>query len=205
PGDRGLPEPPRAALAAAVHAVTVLTNARLHGDLTRYAQSAELIVLPAANPGHLAPTDFGHAGQLITQALAAARTALTVRSARPADGGHSPRRDVARPDRAARRPLSRRPRARPGAFRATAARGSRRRPGCCGAGAGGVLPGWRPSRPSRSPGKRGTRRRAMGGHHPRGLWRTSATPASPRASGMPLPAGTHTRAGTGLIPIGRRP
>jgi NTE family protein len=122
PGDRGLPRPPRAALAAAVHAITVLTNARLHGDLARYAPSAELIVLPAANPGHIPPTDFGHAGQLITQALAAARTALTVRSARPADGGHSPRRDVARPDRAARRPLWRRPRARPGAFRATAAR-----------------------------------------------------------------------------------
>src|SRR5215831_5119255 len=189
PGDWGLPRPPRAALAAAVHAITVLTNARLPGDLARYAPSAELIVLPAANPGHIAPTDFSHAGQLITQALAAARTALTVRSARPADGGHSPRRDVARPDRAARRPLWRRPRARPGAFRATAARGSRRRPGCCGAGAGGVLPGWRPSRPSRSPGKRGTRRRAMGGHHPRGLWRTSATPAS-----------SH-RARTGLIPI----
>jgi hypothetical protein len=76
PGDRGLPRPPRAALAAAVHAVTVLTNARLHGDLARYAPSAELIVLPAANPGHIPPTDFGHAGQLITRALAAARTAL---------------------------------------------------------------------------------------------------------------------------------
>src|SRR6266571_2504527 len=112
PGDRGLPRPPRAALAAAVHAITVLTNARLHGDLARYAPSAELIVLPAANPGHIPPNDFGHAGQLITQALAAARTALTVRSARPADGGHSPRRDVARPDRAARRPLWRRPWAR---------------------------------------------------------------------------------------------
>ena len=44
--------------AAAVHAVTVLTNARLHGDLARYAPSAELIVLPAANPGHTPPTDL---------------------------------------------------------------------------------------------------------------------------------------------------
>jgi NTE family protein len=102
PGDRGLPRPPRAAPAAAAHAITVLTNTRLHGDLTRHAPSAELIMLPAANPGHIPPTDFGHAGHLITQALAAARTALTVRSARPADGGYSPRRDVARPDRAAR-------------------------------------------------------------------------------------------------------
>ena len=72
PGDRGLSHPPRAALAAAVHAITVLTNARLHGDLAGYAPSAELIVLPAANPGHIPPTDFGHASQLITRALAAA-------------------------------------------------------------------------------------------------------------------------------------
>ena len=83
PGDRGLPRPPRAALAAAVHAVTVLTNARLHGDLARYAPSAELIVLPAANPGHITPTDFGHAGQLITRALTAARTALATDAGRP--------------------------------------------------------------------------------------------------------------------------
>jgi hypothetical protein len=33
-------------------------------------------VLPAVNPGHIPPTDFGHAGQLITRALAAARTVL---------------------------------------------------------------------------------------------------------------------------------
>ena len=90
PGDRGLPRPPRAALAAAVHAVTVLTNARLHGDLARYAHSAELIVLPAANPGHIPSTDFGHAGQLITQALAAARTALTVRATPPAEDRGQP-------------------------------------------------------------------------------------------------------------------
>ena len=59
PGDRGLPRPPRAAPAAAVHAITVLTNARLHGDLARYAQSAELIVLPAANPGASRPPTSG--------------------------------------------------------------------------------------------------------------------------------------------------
>ena len=83
PGDRGLPRPPRAALAAVVHAVTVLTNARLHGDLARYAPSAELIVLPAANPGHIPPTDFGHASQLITRALAATRTALATGTPSP--------------------------------------------------------------------------------------------------------------------------
>jgi len=66
-----------------VHAVTVLTNARLHGDIARYAPSAELIVLPAANPGHIPPTDFGHAGQLITRALAATRTALATGTPNP--------------------------------------------------------------------------------------------------------------------------
>jgi NTE family protein len=90
PGDRGLPRPPRAALAAAVHAVTVLTNARLHGDLARYAPSAELIVLPAANPGHITPTDFGHAGQLITRALAATRTALATGTPNPPAAAVSP-------------------------------------------------------------------------------------------------------------------
>ena len=83
PGDLGLPRPPQAALAAAVHAITVLTNARLHGDLARYAPSAELIVLPAANPGHISPTDFGHASQLITWALTAARTALATGTPNP--------------------------------------------------------------------------------------------------------------------------
>jgi len=90
PGDRGLPRAPRGALAAAVHAVTVLTNARLHGDLARCAPFAELIVLPAVNPGHVPPTDFGHAGQLITGALAAARTALAAGPPNPPAPGMPP-------------------------------------------------------------------------------------------------------------------
>ena len=90
PGDRGLPRPPRAALAVVVHAVTVLTNARLQNDLARYAPAAELIVLPAANPGHISPTDFGHAGQLITWALAAARTALAAGTPGPPAAGLAP-------------------------------------------------------------------------------------------------------------------
>jgi NTE family protein len=76
PGDRGLPRPHRGALAAALHAVDLLTEARLQGDLACYAPSVELIVLPAVNPGHIPPTDFGHADQLITGALAGSRTAL---------------------------------------------------------------------------------------------------------------------------------
>src|SRR5262249_61507152 len=90
PAPGALPPPPRSALAAAVHAITLLINARLQDDLARYAPAAELIVLPALNPQHIAPTDFGHAGQLITQALAAARTALTVGSASTTFRGSGP-------------------------------------------------------------------------------------------------------------------
>jgi hypothetical protein len=68
----------------------VLTNARLHGDLAHYASSAELIVLPAANPGHIPPTDFGHADQLISRALAAARTALATRTPNPSAAAVTP-------------------------------------------------------------------------------------------------------------------
>ena len=76
PADRGLPRAPHGALAAAVHSVNVLANARLQGDLAWYAHSAELIVLPAVNPGRIPLTDFGHADQLISGALTAARAAL---------------------------------------------------------------------------------------------------------------------------------
>jgi NTE family protein len=92
PADRALPKPPRGALAAAVHAITLLTNARLHDDLVRYASAAELVVLPAVNPRHIAPTDFGHAGQLITLAQAAARTVLTARAPERLTGWRLPER-----------------------------------------------------------------------------------------------------------------
>jgi NTE family protein len=76
PSARGLALPPRGALDAAVHAFTLLADARLSSDLVRYASEAELIVLPVANPGHVHPTDFDHADRLIGAAIHAARTAL---------------------------------------------------------------------------------------------------------------------------------
>jgi hypothetical protein len=69
----------RGALDAAVHAFTLLVGARLEADLARYAKTAELIVLPAANPNHVQPTDFEHSSRLIGQALAAARAVLDAR------------------------------------------------------------------------------------------------------------------------------
>ena len=98
PGDGGLPRPPRGALAAAVHAVTVLTNARLQDDLACHASPAELIVLPAINPRHIPPTDFGHAGQLITGALTAARTALAAGASSPPAGMTPAEMRLAGPD-----------------------------------------------------------------------------------------------------------
>ena len=58
-------------------AFTLLVGARLEADLARYAHAAELIVLPAANPGHVQPTDFDNADRLIRGALAAARRTLS--------------------------------------------------------------------------------------------------------------------------------
>lgn len=60
-----------------VHALTVLADARLESDLARYGSEAEMIVLPAANPGHVQPTDFDQADRLIGAALQAARTVLS--------------------------------------------------------------------------------------------------------------------------------
>jgi NTE family protein len=80
---RALPVAPRGALAAAVHAYTLLVGARLAADLARYAAAAELIVLPAANPQRIQPTDFGHSSRLIDAALAAARTALAAQVVEP--------------------------------------------------------------------------------------------------------------------------
>jgi NTE family protein len=74
--DRGLGRPPLGALEAAVHAFSVLADARLESDLERYATEAELIVLPAANSGHVPPTDFDHADRLITASLNASRAVL---------------------------------------------------------------------------------------------------------------------------------
>jgi len=69
---------PRGALGAAVGAVGLLVGARLEADLARYAGEVELIVLPARNPLDVEPTDFGHAGRLIRDGLAAGRRRLAL-------------------------------------------------------------------------------------------------------------------------------
>jgi NTE family protein len=66
----------RGALSAAIGGVGLLVGSRLEADIARYAGEAELIVLPAPNPLDVQPTDFGHAGRLIRDAVAAGRRRL---------------------------------------------------------------------------------------------------------------------------------
>jgi NTE family protein len=66
---------PRGALDAAIHAVDLLVGRRFADDLERYADQAELIVLPTSNAGGVQLTDFDHA-DLIAEGRRAARAAL---------------------------------------------------------------------------------------------------------------------------------
>jgi NTE family protein len=66
----------RSALAAAIGGIGLLTGNRLEADLARYANSAELILLPAPNRLGVQPIDFTHADRLMRGAHAAARRRL---------------------------------------------------------------------------------------------------------------------------------
>ena len=71
-----LDKPPGAALAMALHAITLLTHRRLIDDIERHADAAQLIVLPPPCPLTITPIDFAHADDLIGQALHDAREFL---------------------------------------------------------------------------------------------------------------------------------
>jgi hypothetical protein len=64
--------------------MTLLVGSRLQADLARYADAAELIVLPAANPWRVPSTDFDHADRLMASALQASRAVLDATPAAPA-------------------------------------------------------------------------------------------------------------------------
>jgi NTE family protein len=72
------PDPPRTALDAAIHAIGLLLGSRLEADIFRYQSDVELIVLPAANPHNVQPTDFEHSSRLAAEAYAASRDALAL-------------------------------------------------------------------------------------------------------------------------------
>jgi NTE family protein len=66
-----LPEPPRSAIATAVHALTLLIEQRLVIDVAAYHDQVELIVLPPLCPLSVSSTDFRSAPLLIERAATA--------------------------------------------------------------------------------------------------------------------------------------
>ena len=67
---------PTCALDAAIQGLHLLVCSRVEADVARYSADAELIMLPAPNAACVPPTSFEHSHRLITDARAAARTAL---------------------------------------------------------------------------------------------------------------------------------
>jgi NTE family protein len=74
---------PTGALDAAIQGVHLLVGCRIETDVARYSAEAELIMLPEPDAERLQPTSFEHSHRLMSDARAAARTALQ-RSTRPA-------------------------------------------------------------------------------------------------------------------------
>jgi NTE family protein len=71
-----LDQPPRGALALALHAVSLLTQRRLTDDIARHEGDAQLVVLPPPCPLGIQPIDFSRADELIGRALNDAREFL---------------------------------------------------------------------------------------------------------------------------------
>jgi NTE family protein len=71
-----LTTPPRGALDMLLHALTVLTQQRLHLEVELYRDRARLVVLPPPCPQPVQPIDFSHGAELIAQALHDGRTFL---------------------------------------------------------------------------------------------------------------------------------
>lgn len=65
-----LEQPPRSALAMALHALTLLMHRRLIDDIEKHKHQANLVVLPPPCPLAVQPIDFGHADALIQRAHA---------------------------------------------------------------------------------------------------------------------------------------
>jgi NTE family protein len=95
--------PGQGAIGAAIDGIGVLTDARLRFDLKRYASDVELMVLPCPNRLRVAPTDFGHASQLIEEARSATRAFLAAKRGASRRAPSGPRE---RPSRGTRRQTS---------------------------------------------------------------------------------------------------
>lgn len=77
-----LSQPPRGALAMALHSITLLVQQRLIADVGRYQDSCSLHVLPPLCPLTVSPLDFSRTTELITRARETAGRWL--------DQGHHP-------------------------------------------------------------------------------------------------------------------
>jgi NTE family protein len=71
-----LDQPPRGALALALHALSLLTQRCLVDDIDDHRTDAHLIVLPPPCPLAIQPLDFAHADELVERALHDARDFL---------------------------------------------------------------------------------------------------------------------------------
>jgi NTE family protein len=71
-----LAAPPRGALAMLLHALTILTQQRLHLEIELYRDRAHLVVLPPPCPQPVLPIDFSHSAELIEEALQDSRAFL---------------------------------------------------------------------------------------------------------------------------------
>lgn len=76
-GNERLARAPRGVVGAGIAAIARSVGRRLEEDLIRYADAAELIVLPSPGGGEILPTDFGHADELIAGGLCADRAKLS--------------------------------------------------------------------------------------------------------------------------------
>jgi NTE family protein len=74
-GPRRLSQAPRGVMGAALAGISRAIGRRFDEDVERFGRQVELTVLPAP-VSEIMPTDFGHAGELIDDALTDARRAL---------------------------------------------------------------------------------------------------------------------------------
>jgi NTE family protein len=86
-----LDSPPRSALAMLLHALTIMTQQRLHFEIDLYRDRAQIVVLPPPCPQPVLPIDFSHGAELIEQALQDGRAFL--------DSLDDPKRDSTGPAR----------------------------------------------------------------------------------------------------------
>jgi NTE family protein len=71
-----LPAPPRGAIAIALHALTLMIVRQLVVDVERFADRAEIVVVPPLCPLEVSPYDFAPTGELIDRAEASTKTWL---------------------------------------------------------------------------------------------------------------------------------